>query len=1082
MKSRNKKVMKGMKFVAVLSILSMTVFSYSYNIVLADEAIAQNTQYESHTDEIKDTDSHEDSSVGSEHGDDKDSSHVSNDDSDHSSYSHKENNKEDSDKSGHDSDKSDKDQNTKGDDKGHDSDDNKNNSKDHDKITICHATHSSSNPYVKITISVSGEEAHKHHQDYEDIIPAPQKGCPGEHDHDSDNNGNHDDHGDDNHDDHDCDKDHDSDEHDCQSNTAPVISLIGNSTINIYEGEVYNDQGATAFDKEDGNITSKIVKAGAVDTSVVGSYVIKYDVTDSNGLRAHTVTRTVNVLVNDDDNGCDGDNDADDVGCETNTAPVITLLGLNPITITQGDFYLDPGATANDHEDGDITVKIVKSGSVDNSVIGTYTITYNVSDSKGLNAVTVTRTVNVVPAQSSNKGKITFCLVLANDQNMIATSSYALPQGVFAMSLGTTTGIATSTIFTKTWDSASFAPNQKVILGQNDSDCITYGNLDYGTYTYSQMSVNGSTWNTPKYNDQSSQPVNNVFDFFSYNNGEGDGNSDGVLSIGNTRPERTVYVYNTYKAGPMCELPEVTSTLSVNATLNQNFTLTLNASSTSSVDWNVATTSLPVGLSFATSTNTISGIPTVVGVYSIALVATNSCGFTDKTLEIKVIDGTQGGGGGTPTANLSVIKTSNKASANTGDEVAYTITLENKGPDAATTVKVTDILPAQLDFVSASTSVGAYATSTGVWLVGNFANGSSTSLVIIGKVKAGTEGQNIANTASAVSDQSDSDTTNNTSTVNISVINPNSGGNGGGGGGSGGGSGSNGPIAGSYGGGSVLGTSTSSGVSALPAVQGCNYLLDYLRSDFDNKPFEVLKLQLFLKNLEGFTNLPITSVYDQATIDAVNIFQMRYKDDVLTPWGHTAPTSYVYILTKKKVNEIFCKVAFPVTSAQQEEIDNYRNSHNGQSIPANSESVSGSVGYNVGGTKVGNTNNNNNIVFGTTSTSTLNSYKDAVSNVANVGLTTLAGFSSSTKGVASDFLANIIASGKKIGSLLSAIFTIPGKLSGKISQNSCQNNLGVFTGLNMFLALLILVISYFWYREYRNNKKIEEINKEIDLQ
>ncbi len=44
------------------------------------------------------------------------------------------------------------------------------------KITICHATHSASNPYVEITVSVNGLNGHGEHPD--DIIPAPAGGCP----------------------------------------------------------------------------------------------------------------------------------------------------------------------------------------------------------------------------------------------------------------------------------------------------------------------------------------------------------------------------------------------------------------------------------------------------------------------------------------------------------------------------------------------------------------------------------------------------------------------------------------------------------------------------------------------------------------------------------------------------------------------------------------------------------------------------------------------------------------------------------------------------------------------------------------
>lgn len=44
-----------------------------------------------------------------------------------------------------------------------------------EKITICHATASETNPFVEITISVKGLQGHLHHEG--DIIPAPEEGC-----------------------------------------------------------------------------------------------------------------------------------------------------------------------------------------------------------------------------------------------------------------------------------------------------------------------------------------------------------------------------------------------------------------------------------------------------------------------------------------------------------------------------------------------------------------------------------------------------------------------------------------------------------------------------------------------------------------------------------------------------------------------------------------------------------------------------------------------------------------------------------------------------------------------------------------
>lgn len=83
-------------------------------------------------------------------------------------------------------------------------------------------------------------------------------------------------------------------------------------------------------------------------------------------------------------------------GPVTNNPPVITLLGENPVTITQFSSYTDAGATAFDDEDQNLTAEIITLNNVNTNLIGTYTVTYNVQDSNGANAPQVTRTVNVI--------------------------------------------------------------------------------------------------------------------------------------------------------------------------------------------------------------------------------------------------------------------------------------------------------------------------------------------------------------------------------------------------------------------------------------------------------------------------------------------------------------------------------------------------------------------------------------------------------------------------------------------------------------------------------------------------------------
>jgi len=75
--------------------------------------------------------------------------------------------------------------------------------------------------------------------------------------------------------------------------------------------------------------------------------------------------------------------------------PIITLNGMNAVDIYAGSTYVDVGATASDDVDGNITDKIIISNPVNVNTVGSYAITYNVSDAAGNTAEEVTRTVIV---------------------------------------------------------------------------------------------------------------------------------------------------------------------------------------------------------------------------------------------------------------------------------------------------------------------------------------------------------------------------------------------------------------------------------------------------------------------------------------------------------------------------------------------------------------------------------------------------------------------------------------------------------------------------------------------------------------
>jgi len=151
---------------------------------------------------------------------------------------------------------------------------------------------------------------------------------------------------------------------------APVVTLNGDATLTVEAGSTFTDPGATFSDNLDG--TGNAVASGTVDTSALGSYTVTYSYTDAQGNAATSVTRTINVV--------------------DTTAPVITVANAT-VTIEVGSTFTNPTANASDNLDADATV--TATGTVDASVVGSYTLTYNHTDAQGNVATAVTVTVVV---------------------------------------------------------------------------------------------------------------------------------------------------------------------------------------------------------------------------------------------------------------------------------------------------------------------------------------------------------------------------------------------------------------------------------------------------------------------------------------------------------------------------------------------------------------------------------------------------------------------------------------------------------------------------------------------------------------
>lgn len=123
-----------------------------------------------------------------------------------------------------------------------------------------------------------------------------------------------------------------------------------------------------------------------------------------------------------------------------------------------------------------------------------------------------------------------------------------------------------------------------------------------------------------------------------------------------------------------------------------------------------------------------------------------------------------------PTTDLVASKTVNKTIAVEGEEIIFVLSVQNLGPATSTQVTATDTLSSFLEFLSATASPGTiYASSTGLWTIGQLAAGTEVSLNIQARVKTGAAGQAISNTLTVSGIEIDPAPANNTDSVSFTV-------------------------------------------------------------------------------------------------------------------------------------------------------------------------------------------------------------------------------------------------------------------------------------------------------------------------
>ena len=226
------------------------------------------------------------------------------------------------------------------------------------------------------------------------------------------------------------------------------------------------------------------------------------------------------------------------------------------------------------------------------------------------------------------------------------------------------------------------------------------------------------------------------------NNGPSDATS---VSLTDAIPASTTFVSFTAPAGWMSTTPAVGATGNVTST-NSSLIVSATATFTLVVQVNAAT---PVG---TTITNTAS----VSSAASDPNAANNSAAaMTLVAANVSDLSITKTASPSQPAYRLNV-------------DVTFTITVTNGGPNVANSVTVTDTLPANMTFVSATPSQGTCSgTSTVTCSVGTMASGATATITIIAHTASVGPA---TNTATVSSTSSDPNPANNTAVLTLAIV------------------------------------------------------------------------------------------------------------------------------------------------------------------------------------------------------------------------------------------------------------------------------------------------------------------------
>ena len=540
---------------------------------------------------------------------------------------------------------------------------------------------------------------------------------------------------------------------------AASDTLVITATVDAGTGgsSIVNTASVTGSDQADSNLGNDSDTAG-ITVQSVDLFVTK-SVDDGTPNEGGTIQYTV-VL------GNSGPNNATNVQVTDVLPAGVTFVSSSATQgiYSSGTGIWSVGSVANGSSKTLTITATVNAGTNGTTIVNSAAVTAsdqadsnagNDGDSAGITVqsvdVAVTKTVD--DASPSEGGTINYSVVVANAGPDAATNvavTDVLPAGVTFVSSAATQGAYVSG--TGVWSVAGLAS------GAADTLTIT-ATVDAGT--------GGTT-------------IGNTATLTGSDQADGNAANDSDSADISVQAADLALVKSVDDAAP-----------NEGGTINYSIVVTNNGPDATT---NVAVTDvLPAGVTFVSSAATQGTYVSGTGIWSLAglapaasdtltITATVDAGTNGTTIvngasitasdqpDNNPADNSDSASLTVQSVDLQIVKSVNNPTPNEGGGVNYSVVLTNNGPNAATAIQVTDVLPAGVTYVSSSATSGSYVSGTGIWSVATLANGGSATLTITATVNAGTNGQTIVNTAAVTaSDQADSNPANDSDTADITV-------------------------------------------------------------------------------------------------------------------------------------------------------------------------------------------------------------------------------------------------------------------------------------------------------------------------